>query len=394
MKQLQGRFLKGTVTMIVEGEYPEFFLNRCSINGIKIWNLKRISDTKVEATIFLTDLKQIKALRKGFSYKVRLKSGQGIPFLFGRFKSKKPLWFALFLTIGFLIFLSNVVWSVHINGLPEDLERKVEKSLSDHGVVPGAFSFKLDDPPTIQQKLLDDVPELLWIGVEKKGTAYVLHGVEKTLVDKEKDETPSNLIAGKKGLITRIYISQGRPMVTVNDYVKKGEILASAQLDENDETLVRAEGEVIAETWYKVEVTTPKVETIYTATGESENKYRMRVFNVELPVWGWGKIDYRLVNKDEETSQWKLFKKELPIFWEKATYYELNASKHERTKKETLDVAKEQARMELLKKLPKDSVIVDENLLHEGEENGKVKLILFFKVNEDIAVNKNVPQGV
>ncbi|MFG6121101.1 sporulation protein YqfD [Thalassobacillus sp. B23F22_16] len=393
MKPLQGKFIKGYVTLIIQGTYPEQFINLCAREGVVIWNAKKLSEHQLQANIYLDDLTEVKRIRKRTRYKIRLKRGQGIPYLWSNFVAQKPLWFALLLTIMLLVFVSNLVWSVHIEGLPKELEKKVEKQLKGYGVQPGAVSFRLDDNGTLQQKLLDDIPELLWIGVEKKGTAYIFHGVEKTLVEKEEARQPADLVAAKKGMIHYIYISQGKPMVEVNDYVEKGDLLASAQLDENDKSLVRAEGQVVAETWYRVEVTASQQENIQTATGEFEKQYHINIAGFEFPVWGWGKIDYKFKKKEEDYHQLSIFSKTFPFYWKKTTYFELSRMKYDRTEEEAAQIAKEQGKRDLLKKLPEGSEITEENILHRSVDNGKVKLILFMKVHEDIAKTKNVNQG-
>ncbi len=57
--------------------------------------------------------------------------------------------------------------------------------------------FRIDTPSSIQQKLLNDVPELLWVGVERKGTSFHLEGVEKLIVKEEDSLEPQDLIAEK-----------------------------------------------------------------------------------------------------------------------------------------------------------------------------------------------------
>lgn len=63
--------------------------------------------------------------------------------------------------------------------------------------------FSIDQPNLIQQKLVEDVPELLWVGVNQRGTTYSLEGVEKLIVKEEEKQGPRNLIATKKGVIKK-----------------------------------------------------------------------------------------------------------------------------------------------------------------------------------------------
>ncbi|MDY0396719.1 sporulation protein YqfD [Virgibacillus halophilus] len=83
-----------------------------------------------------------------------------------------------------ILLLSNIVWKVEITGVPIDIEKKIAKELNNYGIHPGAWTFSLEPASDIQQDLLRDIPELLWVGVEKMGTTFHLEGVEKIVVKK------------------------------------------------------------------------------------------------------------------------------------------------------------------------------------------------------------------
>src|SRR5699024_2566414 len=116
----------------------------------------------------------------------------------------------------------------------------------------------------IQKMLVEDIPELLWVGVDQKGTTYFLEGVEKVIVEEEEAEGPRHLVATKKGVIKNMYVTEGIPQVSVNDYVEPGDILVSGIINGEEETgededgennkeleYVAAEGEITATTWYE-----------------------------------------------------------------------------------------------------------------------------------------------
>ncbi|MDY0405536.1 sporulation protein YqfD [Virgibacillus sp. 179-BFC.A HS] len=147
---------------------------------------------------------------------------------------KKELVAATLLSGLLILLLSNILWKVEITGVPTDIEKKITKELNNSGIHPGAWTFSMDSPSDIQQNLLKHIPELLWVGVEKMGTTIRLEGVEKIVVKKEPVSGPRDLVATKKGIIKKMYVSKGRPLVYVNDYVEPGEVLVSGNLRENE----------------------------------------------------------------------------------------------------------------------------------------------------------------
>lgn len=59
---------------------------------------------------------------------------------------------------------------------------------------------------------MKDVPELLWAGVDQKGTTFYLEGVEKVVVEESDPKQPRNLVAAKKALL-QIYMYQKEPLM-------------------------------------------------------------------------------------------------------------------------------------------------------------------------------------
>ncbi|QDP40646.1 sporulation protein YqfD [Radiobacillus deserti] len=407
MKITQGSYLTGYVTIKITGSRPELFFALCAKEQVLVWNVKKISDKVCLGNIHLKDVAQVKRLRRRTVYKVSFLNKKGIPFLSQRFLHKKPLVIGLVLSILFIGILSNMVWDVKVTGVHPELEKKIMKQLDAYGVEPGTLKFQLGSPSAIQQKLLDDIPELLWVGVKEKGTTFYLEGVEKTLVEEKEEPGPRNIVAEKKGVIIDMFVSKGKPMVQVNDFVKKGELLVSGNInideqEKNEEeeeekekkpNLVSAEAEIIAETWYQTAVSIPLKANYQTLTGHNKKKYYLNIAGFSLPVWGFGDPEYKKIQTETVEKPFQFLKWELPISFKQVNLQEAEETKVTRTKQEARDVAVSQARKELKSKLEKDSQIVSEKVLHETYENGKVKLILYFTVHENIVKNQPISQG-
>nr|WP_234031401.1 sporulation protein YqfD [Lentibacillus cibarius] len=253
---------------------------------------------------------------------------------------------------------------------------------------------------------MNDIPELLWIGVHQKGTSYVLEGVEKTIVEEEEVGGPRNLVASKKGVIERMYVSKGLPKVQVNDYVEKGDVLVAGKLplaeeetdddeEENDKRheLTAAEGKVIAKTWYETEVTVPLKTSIGLLTGEKKTKYHLKINSFELPIWGFGDPDYKDVYSDRNVKDLYFFKWKLPINLVGTIVSEKKDKQEKRSKEEAVDIGIEQAKNELQLKLGPEAKIKSENILQQSTENGKVKLILYMVAEENIVKQEPIDRG-
>lgn len=403
MRYIQGAFLTGYVTVLVKGNHPEMFFQACINQGISVWDVKKIDDQACQGNIRLKDISFIKKIRRDMKYKLSFIRKKGYPFLFKRFTRKKEAVFALITSILLVLFLSNIIWDVKISGVSTDVEEKINKALIKYDIRPGKWAFSIESPSIIQQNLVKDVPELLWVGVHKKGTTFVLEGVEKVIVDQEESPGPRHLVATKNGVIEKLYVSKGLPQVNVNDYVLAGDVLVSGDIVDSDEDeendqkknsdVVAAEAEIRARTWYETSVTVPLEANYELLTGNREKKYFVSLGKVQLPIWGFGQPDYKDMDIERDEHSLYFFKWELPMKIVESTLSEKVYNKTERTKEEAIRAGIVQAKQELQLQLGPQAEIISEKVLHETIENGKVKLNLFITVVEDITREEPITQG-
>lgn len=355
MKQIQGSYFKGYVRIVVKGRLPDHFFQACANRGITVWNIKREGNETCSGNVKLSDIARVKQLRREKKYKITFEQRKGYPFIISRFIKRREFVLSLVMSILMILFMSNIIWKVEVTGdLPIEIEEKIAKQLDEYGIHPGAWIFTLDSPGIIQQKLTNDIPELLWVGVRQKGTTFQLEGVEKIVVKEEEIGGPRDLVATKKGVIKKMYVAKGLPKVEINDYVQPGQVLVSGTLNEvaqnqddeeekkNDSIVVPAEGEIIARTWYEMNVSIPLNQNYELVTGQQEKKYYIGIRDFKLPVWGFGTPEYEAIHYESIETPIKFIKWDLPLKIIETTLSEKQYHELERTK--------EQARKEVSNK--------------------------------------------
>ena len=403
MKYIQGSYLTGYVTLQVKGENPELFFRDCLDYGIVIWNIKKISSTECRGNIKLRDINVIKQVNRATHFKLSFVDKKGYPFVIKKFLRKKEVIIGLFICLFLIVFLSNVLWKITISGLPLEIEEKIHEKLTDYGVHQGSWMFTLHPSSELQQKLLHDIPELLWVGVERKGTTLILEGVEKTSVKKETVPGPRHLVATKKGVIKKIYVTKGQPQKKVNDFVDVGDILVSGVVNsveddseegnENKLELVPAEADITAQTWYEVNVSVPLTTSQEILTGNQKKRYFIRMGNLQLPIWNFKTPDYDHIHQELNENDVYLLKWKIPLHIMESVLSEKKYHKVERTKEEATQIGVMQAKRDLLLRLGPGAKILSENILQDTLENGKVNLQLYFTVEEDIVKAEPITQG-
>lgn len=402
MKHIQGSFLTGYVTILVTGDNPELFFQACVEQGILVWDIKSLSDQSCQGNIKIRHISVIKKARRGTNYKIRFIEKKGYPFILKEFLKRREVLIAFLMSILLIVFLSNILWKVNINGVSKEMEEKIDSELIKYGIHQGSWMFSLESSSAIQQKLINNIPELLWIGVEKKGTTFNLEGVEKTIIEEKEILGPRNLIATKKGIIKHIYVSKGLPRVKVNDYVEQGTILVEGtthmkeeETSEEEEplNLVAAEGEVIANTWYEVTVSVDLSESSELLTGNQKKRRFLKIGYFKIPIWGLREPNYESVYKEIKESPLYIFKWQTPLIIVESISSEKVYNDLNRTKEEATKIGIIQAKQELQLKLGPDANVLSEKVLHEAVENGKVILNLYVTVEEDITKADSIRQG-
>lgn len=406
MRHLQSSYVTGYVTILVKGQRPERFFQACMNEDIVVWNVKKTSKDSCKGNVKLQDISIIKKVKRNTHYKISFINKKGFPFILKTFFKRKEMIVSLLICLLLILFLSNILWKVSITGVSQEMEEKIDEQLKAYGIHQGTWTFNLANPSVIQQDLIRDLPELLWVGVQKKGTTFLLEGVEKTIVKRKPVSGPRHLVAAKKGIIKKMYVSKGIPLVQINDYVEPGDILVSGDPNKADEEseeeekkdtkkkdLEAAEGEIFAHTWYEISVTVPLTANYELLTGRQEKKHYMQIGKINIPIWGFKNPDYEALYQEMHANPLYFLKWKLPINMVESIISEKEYNKVKRTKEEAVKKGITQAKHDLHLQLGPDARILTEKVLHETIENGKVNLKLYMTVEENIAKTETINQG-
>ncbi|HLS66450.1 MAG TPA: sporulation protein YqfD [Pseudogracilibacillus sp.] len=400
MKRIQGKQIVGHVSLRIDGKHPEFFLQRCVQAKIPMWNIKKISNTTYIIHVYRGHRSRVQRLGEQLDYDVTVLKEMGLIALIKKLFQRRELFVATILAILFLFVLSNIVWDVKIQGVSTELEEKINEQLVSNNIYRGSFLFQIDTVNEIENNILNDIPELLYISLERRGTVYVAEAIEKTIVEKDSPLQNQHLIAAKNGVIQKMFIKKGIPVVQLNDVVRAGDILVSGTYEKNDEndedtekkerTIISADGEVYATTWYEIEVSSSLLLHEEKVSGEKQEKLHVKIDKLTVPLWGFHHKQYDESVKLYSEQPVYVFKWKLPFTLLYETVYNKDTLTHIRTIEEAREMAIEQAKKQLLHKLDQNAKIEKYYVLHETVESGKVKLYLYVTVLENIAKGKAI----
>ncbi|SEN04532.1 sporulation protein YqfD [Lihuaxuella thermophila] len=389
--------VKGKIDLQCSGPQLASVLNMAVQEGIYVENIYWVDERTIRITILLPDFFLFTSLMRKQKIRLRIINKAGLPFLIKRVKRRKSFYIGMILFF-FLIFLfSSFIWKVEIEGTERIPEAQIRSLLKKEGIYVGQLKRDLPDRELVQHHLLTQLPQASWVGVRVEGTRVTVTVVEKKQIEPPPKELPSygpvHLVASKNALIYDMRVERGNPLVEVNDVVRQGQVLVSGIYGDPDTgTVVGAKGKVMGEVWYESEVTVPVRQKRKVYTG-----YRQKI---TLPYIGkkilWNpfrELPYKQYETIQRVQPVQVGNRSLPFGLVEQEFLEMEWVNQKLTEEEAVHLGKRQAKEELLQKLGADGRILEEKVLHQRLENGKVYLKVHFDVIENIAVPQPILQG-
>ena len=220
------RYLFGYVNFRAFGGFSDRFLNLCTRDAIPLWNIKNIKGN-ISASTTINGYLSIRRSARKSGMRVVVLEKKGLIFFLKRNKIRVGILIGAVVFTLVISILSQFVWSVSVVG-NINLEDEFLLSVFEmHGVKPGAYIHTLDEKD-IAQTVVDEVEQLSWAAVNRKGASVVIEVREKVSVPKKYDsDTPTNLIASEDGVILSIDALYGNEEVKPGSAVAKGDLLIS-----------------------------------------------------------------------------------------------------------------------------------------------------------------------
>jgi len=272
-----------------------------------------------------------------------------------------------------------------VEGNEQISTQQVLEAAKEQGIYKLQWKYRLKNPDVMSRAMQSKLPGTAWVGVEVHGTHIIIKVVEATVPDKQPLLNPRHLVASKSGMVTYILAEKGRPLVKANTYVKKGDILISGILgDEVNRQTVVASGEVRGLVWYSPKVEVPLVQQYKVYTGEVKERSYLVFGNRALQLTGYGKTGFEQFETIPERKTLQIGTYNLPIGWLNEKVMQVHVMEKSLDPQVARALGIEEAKKEILASAGPDAKVVNEKILHEKTENGKVYMEVHLEVEESI----------
>ncbi len=354
------RYIYGYLFVELTGFSPERFFNICSVHEIELW---QIVNTGSSYRFFMPvkGFRRIKPLVRKSKVRLRILKKFGLPFFLYTHRKRKAYGAGF---AGFLILiycLSLFIWDINFEGNRMYTYDTLLKYFESEEIHYGMRKSKIDCD-ALEEALRTNFPEITWVSARVSGTRLLVKIKENEVLSEIPpiDETPSNIVAEKDGVITSMIVRSGVPKVAIGDQVEKGQLLVSGALPvigDSEEIInihyIRSDADITARTEYHFTKQIPLLQKIDVETGRTRR--------------GWyGKLSsysFLFIRPRPEGTLWKLTMEEeqlhlfrnfyLPVYFGRITgkeYVSYERPYRPEEKKQLADEMNERLKKKLLEK--------------------------------------------
>ena len=211
---------------------PSGLLAALNKNSIPLEQLVFVDDLTIEALLSRINFARFKKIAERHGASVTDVKRMGL-YWKSKMLLKRPIFVVgILLLLGLSIYLPSRVLFVQVHGNHQTPTNLVLETANFCGIKFGA-SRRSVRSEQVKNALLEQLPQLQWVGVNTSGCVAIVEVKEKTLQQSIKEEHNNfeSIIASHDGIILESTVTRGNPLVKVGQAVKKGQVLVSGYTD-------------------------------------------------------------------------------------------------------------------------------------------------------------------
>ncbi|MEG0238299.1 MAG: sporulation protein YqfD [Clostridium sp.] len=366
-------YIRGYYVITVEGINTEIFLNTLIRNKVNIYEVKRLSNAKLEFKVDKKDIKILKNIYRNSKYDIKVKQNMGIPFIARRIYKHKGMWICAIISLFLLMSTSLFVTDVYIQA-PEGIDKgSLRKELGEAGVKPGVYKKSIERKE-VRDHIMSEFEDIAYISINVKGTNIFVTVTKKDESLTEKKETNyCNIIAKKNGIINKVIPRSGNQVSNVGDIVREGDVLVSG-------ANTKSVPEVWAVTYYESKQSANYIEQTKIKTGNKKTVYSLSFYDKKYTLRR--DIDFKNYEIENKNYELKIGNYTFPIKIQASVFNEVNIKEVKKDKEQVKEDLKEKALKDLEYKIPVDARYKDVKHQHKVKKG-----ILEYTVTVDTLEN-------
>ena len=273
------KILPGHIALEITCADLSALLNGLTMSGTILQNIHYKDDLTVGFTVNRQAYEKILAIAEKQGAAVKKLGAFGIYPMVSRFVRRPVL--TIFLLLVFLLscYIPGRIFFISVEGNAQVPENYILEVAAECGIDFGAKRRAVRSEK-MKNRLLEEIPQLQWAGINTSGCTAVISVREKTSAEKQAEmkHRVSSIVASRDGIIQSCTVLQGNALCAVGQAVKAGQILVSGYLDCGIITkTTRAEAEIKALTFRDLEVIAPSPKVIKGDQQKTKPRYSLRI---------------------------------------------------------------------------------------------------------------------
>lgn len=274
-------------------------LQYISSQGVVLKNIKQTDLLTATFTVSKKEYLNIAnyTLSKGDTLTLLSNSGAGHILMKG---ARRPvLAFTMLLLLFLTLWVPTKVFFIRVEGNVAVPTQRIYQSAENAGICL-ASNVRAVRSEKIKNSLLQQIPELSWVGVNTRGCVATICVVERQdMLETDANEyMVGNVVASHDAQIQEITVTAGNPLCKTGDVVSKGQVLISGYTDCGFKIqATQANGEIFGKTVYKKTTVFP---SIYGVKGEVIGKSKnifLQIGKKEIKLWKGSGISGSICDK-------------------------------------------------------------------------------------------------
>jgi len=317
------RYFIGKARIELTGASIEGFLNAMTKQGIAFWCIERKDELHFSICVAPKDIPQAQKIAIGCFCNIEKVKSSGFREHLKSLKKRPALLIGMLLAIVASFYIQSYVLAIDISGNATLHDEEILRALAEHDIQIGSSASDIDQQLT-KHRMLNTLPQLSWIGVNRNGFKLNVLVTERSFASSNRpDYAFGNIVSAKDATITKQIVLEGMKLCAVGDTVKEGQILVSGFEDYGLILKgVCAEAEIYGQTWYTGMLVRPKNTVKKRYTGKQWTQYSLIVGRKRINLCGNSSISGTTCDKMIDEIKLSVPDYEFPIRLEKITYRE------------------------------------------------------------------------
>lgn len=380
--------MESKLNISIKGNNIERFVKRLKNNNIEVLNVISISKDEINVKIYKKDYDKVIKLKT--IYEIEIIDYSGLVKIKNNLLTNKYIIIFIFISLIGLYLITSLIFEVDVVTNDSKMENVLIEELEEYGIKKYRFKKNYIELQEIKNKLLSNhKEEIEWIEIESIGTKYIIRYEPRIKNNINLDTPLRHIIAKKDGVIRDMNISSGQIIKDIDSYVKKGDIIVSGYINLNGSVkdTISSNGNVYAETWYKVTITYPYKYKEIKETGNTKEVFVIKLLNKDIELFNFNK--YKTKKVENKTI---LRNNILPIKLLKQKQKETIIIYENNSEEELIEKATNLSKKRMEEKLKKGEYVKDCKILNKTKHSDSITLNIFFNVVEDITEYQEIEE--